>query len=227
MFVAASLADAMNEIKGRFEEEGGGKVFLSFGSSGTLCRQILRGAQADVYISASAAQADTLELEGLVPLDARSDLLTNTLVVVMPRGSKLRVGRPEDLTQSGIKRIAVGEPGFVPAGAYAKEALENLGLWEDLHPKIVPALDVRAVLAYVERQAAEAGIVYKTDAAISDKVEIVYEFPEDSHAKIIYPVVILKDSRAEALAREFVDFISSATSAEVFETYGFKKAGGG
>ena len=226
VFVAASLTDAMNEIKERFEERAGGRVFFSFGSSGTLCRQIQKGAPADVFVSASPIQIDALELDGLVLLDTRKDLLTNNLVVIVPRGSGLRVTQAEDLAQKEVAKIAIGEPDAVPAGAYAKGALENLGLWDSLHPKIVPALDVRAVLAYVERQAADAGIVYGTDATISDKVEVVYEFPEDSHTAIVYPAVVLKDSKAEALAREFVDFLSSAEAGRVFEAYGFKTTGG-
>lgn len=228
VFVAASLTDAMKEIKDKFEEEknGGGKVFLSFGGSGTLYRQILKGAPADIFISASATQADALELDGFVLLDTRKDLLTNTLVVIVSRGGGVKIEQPGDLARREVGKIAIGEPGSVPAGAYAKEALENLGLWEDLHPKIVPALDVRTVLAYVERQAAGAGIVYKTDALISDEVEVAYEFPEDSHTRIIYPAVILKDTGAGAMAGEFMDFISSAEAIETFESYGFKAAEG-
>lgn len=225
VFVAASLTDAVDEIKGRFEERTGGRVFLSFGSSGTLQRQIEKGAPADVFISAGTAQVDALEFDGLVLPDTRKDLLTNSLVVIIPEGSRLRIDRAEDLARREVRKIAIGEPGSVPAGAYAREALENLGLWEELYPKIVPALDVRAVLAYVERQAAEVGIVYGTDAMISNEVRVVYEFPDDSHTAIVYPAVVLKDSRAEALAREFVDFISSAEAIEVFEAYGFKSYG--
>lgn len=226
VFVAASLTDAMVEVKDRFEESTDARVFLSFGGSGTLYRQIEKGAPADVFISASTIQVDALELDGFVLPDTRKGLLTNRLVVIVPEGSKLRIEQPKDIAQKEVRKIAIGEPGSVPAGSYAKEALKNLGLWEDVYPRIVPALDVRAVLAYVEGQAAEAGIVYKTDAMMSEEVEVVYEFPEDSYTKIIYPAVILKDSKAEALAREFLDFISSKEAIGVFETYGFEAIGG-
>ncbi|MFQ5863259.1 MAG: molybdate ABC transporter substrate-binding protein [Candidatus Brocadiales bacterium] len=226
VFVAASLTDAMNEIKDTFEERTAARVFLSFASSGTLYRQIEKGAPADVFIPASTTHADALELDGLVLPDTRKDLLTNRLVVIVPKESKLRIEQPEDIARREVKKIAIGEPGSVPAGSYAKEALKNLGLWEDVYSRIVPALDVRAVLAYVEGQAVEAGIVYRTDAMISEEVKVVYEFPGDSHTKIIYPVVILKDSKAEALAREFVDFISSADARGIFEASGFEAIGG-
>ncbi|MGR3295341.1 MAG: molybdate ABC transporter substrate-binding protein, partial [Candidatus Bathyanammoxibius sp.] len=200
VFVAASLTDAMNEIKARFEERTGARVFMSFGSSGTLYRQIVNGAPADVFISASDTQVDALELEGLALPDTRREILTNGLVIITHMDNTLEIKRPEDLTRQGVGRIAIGEPGSVPAGSYAKEALVNLGLWDALHAKIVPALDVRAVLAYVERKAAGAGIVYSTDATISERVRVVYEFPEDSHTKIIYPAVIMKETRSEGLA---------------------------
>ena len=225
VFVAASLTDAMNEIKARFEDRTGAtgaRVFLSFGGSGTLYRQIVNGAPADVFISASDTQVDALELEGLTLPDTRREILTNGLVVVTHKDSELEIKRPEDLTREGVGKIAVGEPGSVPAGSYAREALINLGLWDELGTKIVPALDVRVVLAYVARQAVEVGIVYSTDATINESVRVVYEFPEDSHTRIIYPAVILKDTRAVGLAREFVDFVSSAEARGIFESYGFK-----
>ena len=228
VFVAASLTDAMKDIKDRFEERTGAtgaRVFMSFGSSGTLYRQIVNGAPADVFISASDTQVDALELEGLALPDTRREILTNGLVVVTHKDNTLEIKRPEDLTRQGVGRIAIGEPGSVPAGSYAKEALVNLGLWDALHARIVPALDVRVVLAYVERKAAGAGIVYSTDATISERVRVVYEFPEDSHTRIIYPAVIMKETRSEGLAREFVDFVSSAEAREIFESYGFEPYG--
>lgn len=226
VFVAASLTDAVKEVKERFEARSGARVSLNPGASGTLLHQIEAGAPADVFISASTKEVDALELDGLALPDTRRELLTNKLVVVASVGSGLEINSARDLAGREVKRIAIGEPESVPVGRYAREALRNLGLWDSLYPRLVSAPDVRAVLDYVERGVAKLGVVYKTDAMVSKRLEVVFELPEDSYTKIIYPAVVLKRSEGEKTARDFVNFLSSMEALEVFERFGFEVLGG-
>lgn len=222
VFAPSSLADALMEIKDRFEKRTGLEVSLSIGASGDLLRQIEKGAMVDVFISAGSREVDAFELEGLALHGTRQDLLSNRLVVIAPVGSTLKIGSSNDLARGEVKRIALGEPGSVPAGFYAREALKGLGLWEVLYPRLVLAQDVRAVLACVEEGAAEVGIVYKTDAIMSRRARLVYEFPPESYPKITYPAVVLKGSKEVGLAIDFVDFLSSREATEVFGRLGFE-----
>ncbi|MDO8137825.1 MAG: molybdate ABC transporter substrate-binding protein, partial [Candidatus Brocadiales bacterium] len=133
VFVAASLTDAVKEVKERFEARSGARVSLNPGASGTLLHQIEAGALADVFISASTKEVDALELDGLALPDTRRELLTNKLVVVASAGSGLEINSARDLAGREVKRIAIGEPESVPVGRYAREALINLGLWDSLY----------------------------------------------------------------------------------------------
>ena len=148
-------------------------MLTSYASSSTLAQQIVHGAEADVLLSADTKWADYLADNGLVA--QRRDLLGNRLVIVVPKDGKIDVRKPEDLLAAGIEHLALGEPQSVPAGRYAKQALSKLGLWPRLEAKVVPAGDVRQALAYVETGAAEAGIVYATDAAVSKRVRVAVE----------------------------------------------------
>src|SRR5690606_4812802 len=167
--------------------------------------------------------ADYLAERGLVAADGRRDLLGNSIVLVVPAESDLSVdlGTPEGLAQAlGDGWLAMGDPDHVPAGRYGKAALETLGMWSALEGKVARAKDVRAALALAERGEAAAGIVYATDAAISDAVKVVATFPSTSHPEIVYPVMLVA-GQDSAEARDFYAFLAGPEARTVFLRYGF------
>ena len=219
VFAAASTADALDEIKRHFEQDSGVHVLTSYAGSSTLAQQILHGAGADVFISADEKWADYIETQSLAA--ERRDLLGNRLVVIAPKDSTLGLQKPQDLTGDAVKHLALADPLGVPAGTYAKQALVKLGIWEALKKKVVAAADVRQALAYVETGAAEAGIVYATDAAISKAVKVVAEIPVQSTEPIRYCAVLLKHGAAHTAPESFDRHLFSPAAAKVFQKYGF------
>jgi molybdate transport system substrate-binding protein len=217
---AASLTDVLKELSAAYQSKGRNTVNFNFGPSSTLARQIEEGAPADVFFSADLAQMDSLEKKGRLEPGTRKNLLSNQLVIVVPSDSKLAIASPKDLLKSEVKRIALAEPP-VPVGAYSSKYLEAEGLWDKIKPKVVPVQDVRATLASVESGNVEAGFVYKTDAAVSKKVKIVYEVPIDRGPKIVYPVAIVKESKRKDTARDFLNYVQIPVSKELFKKYGF------
>jgi len=147
--------------------------------------------------------------------------LSNQLVIIVPADSKLAISSPKDLLKAEVKKIALAEPSSVPVGVYSSKYLTDEGLWEQVKPKIVPVQDVRATLASVESGNVEAGFVYKTDAAISNKVKIAYEVPIEKGPKITYPVAIVKESKKKDAARDFMNFMLSPASKALFKKFGF------
>ncbi len=218
---AASLTDALKEIAIPYEKESGDQLLFNFAASSLLARQIQEGAPADLILSADDAKVDALEKKGLILPGTRKDILSNTLVIIVPASSATEVKSPGDLTAPAINRIAIGEPGSVPAGIYAREYLQKLGLWTQLTDKLVPSENVRAALAAVESGNAEAGIVYKTDALISKTVKIAFEVPKSEGPTISYPLAVLKDAKEPDEAKKFAAYLESAPAAEVFAKYGF------
>jgi len=219
LFAAASTANALNEIKEQYVKTAGGQVQTSYAASSTLARQIAQGADADVFLSADTKWSDYLAGKDLVV--RRQDLLGNRLAIIVPADSQASVKRPEDLLAASIEHLALGEPDSVPAGRYAKQALTRLGLWDQLKTKVVPAEDVRHAMTYVESGAAEAGIVYATDAAVSQRVKVVAEIPENLTEPIRYPLALLKHGENNAAAESFYRYLTSPTANEVFRKYGF------
>jgi molybdate transport system substrate-binding protein len=219
VFAAASTSNAIGEIKRRFSEASGVQVQTSYGSSAVLARQIQNGADADVFLSADVASVDYLVKQGLVA--RQRTLLANRLVVILPSDSTAKVNKLEDLLVASVEHLALGDPQSVPAGKYAKHALEKLGLWQRLRPKVAAAADVRGALAFVETGAAEAGIVYATDAAISKKVKVACTIPEQLTGPIRYPVVLLKRAENRPAARSFCQYLTESESRKVFRKYGF------
>jgi molybdate transport system substrate-binding protein len=219
VFAAASLADALREIAKAFEARTGNRVVLSFGGSNDLARQIRAGAPAEVFVSASAERMDEVQEAGFVRPADRVDLLSNRLVVVVPTDAKTAVATAEDLTR--VRRLALGDPQAVPAGIYARQWLERRGLWERVRHRVVPTLDVRAALAAVESGNADAGIVYRTDAAISGRVRVALEVPVGEGPRIVYPVALLAAARGPA-ARAVYEHLQSRAAREVFERLGFE-----
>ena len=216
---AASLADALQEIKSQYEMQGGDRIVLNLGASSTLARQIQEGAPADLFLSADEAKMDQLEKQGLVVKGTRRSVLSNTLVVVVPTDSSLKITPPADLTK--VRALALAEPQSVPAGIYAKEYLRRLKLWDRVIDRVVPTENVRAALAAVEQGNADAGIVYKTDAGISKKVRIAYEVPLAEGPRISYPFAAIAGSKNPEAARRFLEYLESPVALGVFERYGF------
>jgi molybdate transport system substrate-binding protein len=219
VFAAASTADAMDEIKRRFEQESGARVRTSYAGSSTLAQQIVQGADADVFLTADAAWADFVEAESLAA--QRRDLLANRLVVIACKDSMLDLRKPGDLATEGVKHLALADPQSVPAGKYARQALVKLGIWEAVKKKVVAAADVRQALAYVETGAAEAGIVYATDAAVSKSVQVVAEIPPQWTEPIRYCAVMLRHGAGNPAAELFYRHLFSPAAAEIFQKHGF------
>jgi molybdate transport system substrate-binding protein len=223
VFAAASLTDALAEIGKEFEARSGARLVFSFAGSNDLARQIRAGAPADVFVSASVGRMDEVEKAGLVRAEDRVDLLSNRLVVVVPAGSSLVVKAPEDLLRA--HRLALGDPEAVPAGIYARQWLERKGLWAALRERVVPTLDVRAALFAVESRAVDAGIVYRTDVALSKRVRVAFDVPAGEAPRIVYAAALLASSRKPA-ARAFFEDLGSPGARAVFERLGFQVLGG-
>lgn len=226
VFAAASTTNALTEIGKLYEDAGMGKPVFSFASSSTLAKQIENGAPADVFVSANAQWMDYLAEKKMIVEDTRKDLLGNRIVLIVPKASKVEkveIDSKLDLLAILGKegRISVGDPAHVPVGTYSKAALEKLGLWAGVADKIAPAKDVRAGLALVERAESPLGIVYASDAVVSDKIRIVGVFPLESHPNIDYPVAVVKGDKGEA-AKAFIEFMSNDKAKEIWAKYGFE-----
>lgn len=221
IYAAASLIDVIGALAKRFEPILGCRVVASYGASSTLAQQIHEGAEPGVFISASVEWVDKLDGWGLVEPGSRVDLAGNSLVVIVPKGATDRPATLEDLRGATYAHIALADPVAVPAGKYAKAALETAMVYESVKSKIVAAHDVRAAMAYVERREAAVGIVYATDAAASNQVDVAFRVPADLHAKIVYPMVLVKG--ANRRARELHAFLQTPDAWKAFERAGFVK----
>lgn len=220
IFAAASLTDAIAEAARRFEKAHPDiRVVPQFGGSSDLARQILAGAPADLFFSADERQVKRLTNGGDAPRE-RTNLLSNRLVVV--RSARAESGKamafPADLTKLG--RIAMADPYAVPAGVYTRLYLESKGLWSRVHPRVVPTLDVRGALAAVASGNVDAGVVYRTDAAIEPRVRVVYEVPENESPEIVYVLALLGPA-ARPEVQALYEFLRSPAALEIFEGYGF------
>lgn len=219
---AVSMKDALEEIQQQYQKKNPNvKLVFNLGASGSLQKQIEQGAPADIFISAAPKQMDELQGKGLLQQQTRKNLLENKLVLIVPQNSQLTIKSFEELADPAVKRLAVGEPQVVPAGQYAQQVLKKLDLWEKLAERMVLAKDVRTVLTYVESGNADAGIVYKTDAAISTKIKIIATAAAGSHQPIIYPAAILANAKQPKEAEAFLQYLLSPDAAKVFEKYGF------
>ena len=222
--VASSVQDVMKVIQPLFQKENPKiDIIYNFGSSGSLQQQIEQGAPVDVFISAAPKQMNALQQQELLLTETRKNLLENSVVLVTPKDETETVTF-ETLVTTNLDKVALGDPSSVPAGQYGKEVLTSLKAYDKLTPKLVFGKDVRQVLFYVETGNVDAGIVYRTDAKISDKVKVVAKAPQGSHSPIVYPIAVIKDSKHPDEAKEFVDFLLSEKAAQVFEEYGFNMA---
>ena len=223
---AASLTDVMEELGQRFEELEGVEVRFNFGGSTSLAQQIVKGAPVDVFLSAGPTPMDRLATLGLLAEGTRFDLLTNRLTLATrSNGSAEQSAEGADvldrlLEPAGDYRIAIADPDLAPAGAYAEEALRNLGYWEGLEGRLVYGPDVRSALAYVQTGALDFGIVYATDALAAGLVSVA-DIPADSHSSILYPAALIEDSERRDTAGRFLEFLQSPEGVSLFERWGF------
>ncbi|HUY32516.1 MAG TPA: molybdate ABC transporter substrate-binding protein [Pirellulales bacterium] len=220
-FAAASTREPVLELIAAFEREhAGARVRASFSASSTLAQQLAAGAEGELFLSADEAWARFLSEKRLAA--DQCPLLGNRLVLIVPAGSQGVPKAPEDLLADDIERIALGDPRAVPVGRYAKRALTKLDLWERLKSKVVGAPDARRALAFVEMDSADAGVVYATDAAVSTRVRVAFEFDRDLTEPIVYPLVLLEAGRDKPLARALFEFLQSGQAAKIFERHGFE-----
>ena len=223
VFAAASLKNALDDIAAQYERASGRKVSISYAASSALAKQIESGAPADLFISADLDWMDYLQTRSRIKLDSRKNLVGNRLVLVGPKDNRTTIpvgpGFPlVELLKDG--RLAMADPRSVPAGKYGRAALESLGVWPAVEPRVAAAENVRAALALVSRGEAPLGIVYQTDAAADPNVRIVGTFPEDAHPPIIYPVALVAGSTSPDAA-PFHAYLQSAGVRSLWEKQGF------
>lgn len=216
---AASLSETMTEISALHEKTQGEKLLLNFGGSNALARQIKEGAPCDLFFSADEATLKQLLSEDLLHANSVANLLGNSLVVITPANSPLKIQSAADLAT--VKRIALGDPAAVPAGVYARKWLESQNAWKAIEPKVVATENVRGALAAVASGNVDAGVVYKTDAMTSKEVSVAYEVPADQAPPIIYPVAATKSSKDPGKAIRFIAFLRTEEAAAVFRKHGF------
>ena len=217
VFAAVSTTNAMEEVSESFTRATGFRIQANYAASSTLAQQIALGAEPDVFLSANVAWADHIQT-----LTAkRRNLLGNRLVVVVPSNSEFDLQSPEDLLRQEVEHLALADTDSVPAGRYARQALIELDLWNRLEARVVPGKDVRHALLYVETGVAEAGIVYATDAAVSNKVKVVLDVPVGLTEPVVYPAMLLECGADKSAARRFYDFLGSPEATRIFEKYGF------
>lgn len=225
---AASLKDAMEKIEPLYQQEHPStEIIYNFASSGSLQRQIEQGAPVDVFISAATSKMDNLEKQGLLLTETRQDLLKNQMVLIVPKNQNknhLKLDNFYDLISKEITIIALGEPNSVPAGKYAQEILTSFKIADKVNSKAVYAKDVRQVLHYVATANVDAGIVYRTDARISNQVKIVATALETSHSLITYPIAVIKNTSDKEAAIEFTEFLTRPQAQAIFHDYGFISA---
>ncbi len=223
VFAAASLKDALDEVNAAFSKAKGTAVAASYASSAQLIKQIEQGAPADVFVSADLEWMDYGAQKKLIQEDKRVNLLGNRLVLIAQAdfaGGNVSIGPSLDLSAlAGNGRIVTGDVRAVPVGRYAQAALEKLGLWQAVQPKLAMVENVRVALALVARGEAPLGIVYETDAKAESKVRIIGVFPTDSHPPIVYPAALTAGAKAGAAA--YLDFLQSPAARSIFEKRGF------
>ena len=218
---AASLTNAFNEIGKAYEQaQPGTRVLFNFGSSGALLQQISRGAPVDLFATADAETMDRAHKQNLIMSGTRGDFVSNKLVVVVPAHSRLQVSALADLARPEVQRIGIGTPESVPAGRYAREALELAGQWGPLKDKYIFGQNVRQVLDYVARGEVDAGFVYVTDAALmKDRVKVALR--AEVKQPIRYPIAVVRGAGNGKAARSFVSFVQSDAGQKILAKYGF------
>jgi molybdate transport system substrate-binding protein len=220
---ASSLTNAFQEIGKAYEKERSGtRVLFNFGASGQLLQQISRGAPTDVFASADEESMDRAVKQNLVVRSSRADFAVNRLVVLSPADAAVKLEKLQDLSGTGVQRIALGNPETVPVGRYAKAALEKAGLWSGLESKYIYTQNVRQSLDYVMRGEVEAGFVYATDANVAPgTARVAFEVPTDK--PIVYPIAAVKGYGNENRAIDFIAFVRSDAGQKILQKYGFRR----
>jgi molybdate transport system substrate-binding protein len=222
VFAAASLTNVLQDLGDAFTKQTSVPVKFSFAASSTLARQIESGAPADVFFSADLDWMDYLQQRNLIQPASRRDILGNRLVLIAPNSSAIELKIKPHFplaTALGSKRLATGDPDSVPAGRYARAALIQLGVWDEVADRLIRADSVRSALAFVDRGEAPLGVVYETDARIDKNVRVVDVFPASSHPPIVYPIALTTNAKADAA--QFVTYIASPVADVTFKAYGF------
>ena len=223
VFAAASLKESLDEAGKAYQAGGGAELKISYANSLALARQLEQGAPADIFISADQASMDFAAARGAIAVDSRFNFLGNALVVVAGKDSAIQVldFTPRAFAAAlGDGRLATGEVTSVPAGKYARAALEKLGLWATVEARLAMAENVRAALVFVTRGEAPLGIVYATDALAEPGVKIIARFPSGSHPPIVYPAALTAGSKSPDAAK-FLTFLRSDAARAVFAARGF------
>jgi molybdate transport system substrate-binding protein len=224
---AISLKNAFEETGRLFEAKHKGvKVTFNFGASGDLVRQIEGGAPVDVFASAAQKDMDEAEKKGLIVPGSRINFASNSIVLIIPGDSKIRIQTFQDLELNQVAKIATGNPKTVPAGRYAEEVFVYFKLLAAIKEKIIYAEHVRQVLDYVARGEVDAGVVYSTDARLRAKdIKIAATAPDDSHRPVIYPVAVVSKTSKQGMAKAFVSLLVSEEAGKILEQYGFTVPG--
>lgn len=203
--VTSSMQQVFDDLAPKFEQaQPGVRVYINYASSGVLCTQIQQGAPVDVYVSALGDYMDILEEHGHIMNESRRIFAANSLVIIVPKESKT------DATLENLDtfdRIAIGDPGHVPAGSFARESLENFGIWEDVKDNLVYGSNVKQVLNYVIRDEVDVGFVYLTD--VTDQVRMSQKIPESLHTPIVYTIAVTASSEKTEIAESFVEMVAS------------------
>ncbi|MCX7230831.1 MAG: molybdate ABC transporter substrate-binding protein [Burkholderiales bacterium] len=228
VFAAASLKEALDAASAAWAKQSGARASISYAASSALARQIDQGAPADVFVSADGTWTAWLEGRGRLRAGSVAPLLTNRLVLVAPAAGpgpvlRLAPGVPLASALGTDGRLAVGDVAAVPAGRYARAALESIGAWPSVSGRLAQSENVRVALTLVARGEAPLGIVYATDALAEPKVRVVDTFPEAAHPPIVYPIAIVAGTRSSR-AQGYVDFLRSPAGLAVFAAHGFGPA---
>ena len=215
---AASLKNCLEEIIPEYEKISSDKIILNLGGSGTLRTQIEKGAEVDIFISANQANAERLVKNGIAKKENVYDFLSNVLILVKSPYSKSKISSVEELKNSDVY-IAVGNPETAPVGVYTLQALKNLGIFDTLNQdKIVYAKDVTVTAQYVDMGETDFGIIYDSDKNRMKNPIVVADFPENSHDKIIYSLVLLNNNKE---TEKFFEFLKKDSTKEIFKKHGF------
>jgi molybdate transport system substrate-binding protein len=223
VFAAASLREACDDVAALWRvEHPDDELVFNFAASNFLAQQIEATRAADLFLSADVEQLELVRRSGAIEIEGPPHWLSNQLVVVAPASGKpVAVERAADLAGPQVARLSLAHPQAVPAGKYARKWLESEGVWESVEARIVPGVDVRAALAAVESGACELGVVYATDAALSDRVRVVFRVPREQCPPIEYSIAALRGPAPSPLtAQALAHFLSPAADA-CFERRGF------
>ncbi len=220
VYAAASLKDVLTELGREYEAVNDVYVAFNWGGSVALANQLKRHAPGDVFIPAGARPMDELEETGVVAPGSRVTIASNSLVLAVSNGAEPSAQSLDQVLREA-SLVGLADPKLSPAGIYARESLESMGLWHEIHEKLVQGPNVRTALAYVESGATEVGIVYRTDAINSEGARIAHPIPPESHSPILYPAALLKDSRNPTEGAMFLAFLQKEPAMSRFQAYGF------